>query len=333
MASVLLFLGILLVAAIVFIVGAIFAYNRRLDKIARGEERDTHNPIPEPQTTVSGVYRVILMGLVVASFLMISTLNGKINALQSTLFRMESQQNGLQSELMELKEQIENQDKVVWGFTWEIGAPDYVSQTAEVEVSAMLREFSENTAVTFQMNGTQVPLIADEEGTFRGTFTGHFFEKYTNPMILVTENGKTVAEETEFPEEIFWNFFPMPGLECGFESDVTPGGKMKYSGWYKVITDRPEEIASASITYMSDGKDLKTMDITEEAHNLTEITLEKGLDVKKDLTFRIEITTKEGYKIVNQQAVIFEASPDYEEKDSLVILDASGKTVWEDDFK
>ena len=333
MASVVVYLGILLAAGIVFAVIGIFAYNRRLDKIARGEERDTHSSIPEPGTTVNGVYRVVLMILVVASFLIINALNGKINALQSTLLRMESQQNGLQDELRELKEQIENQDKVVWGFTWEIGEADYTGQTAEVEVSARLKEYTDNTAVVFQVNGMQVPLTADGDGNFRGTFTGHLFERYENPMVLVTEDGRTAAEETDFPEEIFWNFFPMPGLECNLQSDGAPGGKMKYSGWYKVITDRPEEIASAQITYMSEGRDLKTIDITEEAHNLTQIELEKGLDVKTDLTLRIEITTKEGYKIENVQAVIFEASPDYEEKDSLRILDAAGKIVWEDDFK
>ena len=331
MTSIAIYLGIVFVAAIVFVVIGFYAYNRRLDRIARGEERDTHSPIPEPSATISGA--TVLMILAVVTFLIINALNNKINALQLSLSRMESKQNAVQSELEELKEQIENKDKVVRNFTWKFGEPDYAVQTAEAAVFASLKEYSDDTSVAFQVNGRTVQLAAEGGGNYRGTFTGPLFERYLNPVILVTENGKTVAEAVEFPEEIYWDLFPVPGFECSFESGTKPNGKFEYGGWYRIITDEPEEIVPATITYMSNGQDLKTMDITEEAHNRTEITLEKGLDVKRDLTFRLEITTKEGYKIVEQQVMIFEASPDFEDEDYLKILDPAGNLLWEDYYQ
>ena len=329
MASIAVYLIIMLVLAVVIIFVCIYAYNRRMDKITSGELRDTHSSIPEPGTTVSAVYKIVLMAIVIITFFMISSANGKLNTLQNQLRNMESQQNQMTSQIYDLERQLEESGKRVKYSDYEILNPDYEARTADVKVTVSLNEYADDTEIFLNMNGKEVPLTKSAAGTWSGQFTANFFEEFAEPLICIREGGRTVTEYADFPEYIFWNFIPTPNLECKFDSDVNAAGKLKYEGWYRILLDDPKEIESASITYMTDGRDLKTMDITDEVRNRTEITLEKGLDLKKDLTFRIELVTKSGYKVENQIMVVYDATQEFD-SDYLKIMDLQGNVLWED---
>ena len=60
---------ILLAVAALTVLFSIVIYNRRLDRVTRGEERDTHSAIPEPRTTAGVIYRIVLMVLAVITLL------------------------------------------------------------------------------------------------------------------------------------------------------------------------------------------------------------------------------------------------------------------------
>ena len=107
MSSLIIYIIIVLVLAAVIVALSVYAYNRRLDRIARGEERDTHSAVPEPRTTVSVLYRTILMGVVIVSLLTVSALSGKINALQSSLNELRSNQNSMNWDLESIRQQLE----------------------------------------------------------------------------------------------------------------------------------------------------------------------------------------------------------------------------------
>ena len=49
---------VMIAIASVIVVISLIAYNRRLDRIARGEVHGTHNAIPEPGTTAGITYKV-----------------------------------------------------------------------------------------------------------------------------------------------------------------------------------------------------------------------------------------------------------------------------------
>ena len=95
------------------------------------------------------------------------------------------------------------------------------------------------------------------------------------------------------------------------------------------MPDHTEDIEKATVTYMTSKKDIKTLDITKETLNHERITLEKGLPLEKDLTFRTEIYTKSGFKIVEYSAMIFEAG--YDDYDRTEIYDKDGRLLWKDD--
>lgn len=325
--SILLFILIALAAAIILF--CVTAYNRRLDKITSGQLHDTHSSIPEPSTTVNIIYKSLLIVFVIIALFSASASSGLLLSIQQNLSDLQSSQYQMTQEIRELQDQLERSNKLVSSFEYELTDPDYEKKTAEAKYTLRLRKYSADTVVTLMINGQEIPLSQDQAGTFSGHFTAHFFDDYANPMILVTENGITESEKADFPEYVFWNFLPMPSFNCQFTSN-TFFGRMKAKGSYTLVIDSPNEIASASITYLTGGRELKTLDITRQVLGQEEIPLEEGLALEKDLTFRTEITTQSGLRIVEQSAMIYEAPTHLDEVNFLRILDQDGNIIWED---
>lgn len=326
------YLIIMLAVAAGIVAACIVAYNRRLDRIASGEIRDTHSSIPEPRTTAGVLYRIILMVVVVLALFSISAANGKLTSLQSRVNQLQSEQSQLVSEIEDLQTQLEQSTYSVANSWWEYDNVDLDAGTAEVVYTARLKQHAEDTAVTLEFNGKSIPLERETPGSFTGRFTVGLFEDLGQPFLCITENGVTKGESAELPDYVFWEFLPMPSYSCQFESGASLG-KMKYSGSYAVLAKGPEEIETASVTYLSGGRELKTLDITEEVRDGKTITLEKGLNLEKDLTFRLELVTKTGYRIVDQTVMIYDSSIDTELLDYLRILDRDGNVVWEDGYR
>ena len=78
-------LPIIIISALVIIGVIIFAYNKRLDKVVKGEVHDIHSNIPEPKTAISTTYQAVLMILVVILVLNLFSMGNKINSLENEL--------------------------------------------------------------------------------------------------------------------------------------------------------------------------------------------------------------------------------------------------------
>ena len=326
-----LFLIIIAVAAILTVFIAIRAYNRRLDRIANGELHDTHSPVPEPNTTVGAAYRTVLLVIVVVLLLTVSAMNGKLISMQNTLNNVCSSQNQLKDELSMLREQAEQGLRRA-SSSWEILNADCESRTCEVEFFAELREYTQDTLVSLYLDDREIPLEPYAAGDYRARFTADLFGTWDRAVLCVTEDGRTVTEETDFPQGLFWESLPMPGIQCHFSSDVVKG-KMKYDGAYTILADHTEDIESVTVTYLSGGRELKTLDLTEATLTGRETVLEKDLPIDKDLTFRIEIVTKSGFRIIDQSVMVYEATPDFEGTEFRMILDRDGNTLWKDKYR
>jgi len=322
----------LLLAALIIVIISIVVYNRRLDRVARGEVRDTHSSIPEPGTTTGVVYRVILMGVLILTFFTVSSLSGKISSLESMVNSLRSETNQLSYEVNVLRQELEMERETIADSYMEVLDIDYEAGTADILYEVTLSSYSEDTSVSLQLGDASFALASSVPGTWTAELTCSLYASFYDARLLVTENGQTANLSADFPEDLVWYAFPLPSLSCSFSSG-TRFGKLTYEGSYTVIADQLEQIESVTITYLTAGKELKTMDITEETRNQTLIELEKGLELDTDLTFQIEITTKDGFRIIDKMTVIYIASPDFSETDSLRILDPNGRVVWEDDYK
>ncbi|MBP5291470.1 MAG: hypothetical protein J6Y90_02480 [Lachnospiraceae bacterium] len=318
--------------AIIFVVGviaALYAYYKRSNKSGEGKSSDIYNPPPETQNRSGGSYLVILTVLATFTCIIVSTVTGRLSVMQRNISDLQTSQDRLVRRIDELMERLEQGEKYVESCSWEILNPDFASYTADVDYTVRLRQYTEGTQVVLSLNGMDIPLEQSSAGVYRTSYRVGLFDTYDMPIIRITEDGKTTTEEGDFPYYIFEYILPRPNLTCTFSSGGFLG-KRDYKGSYTLHAEPLEDVQSVTVTYMTSGRDLKTIDITEQTLKEERIELEEGLDLDKDLTFRIEINTKSGFKVVEQTVMIYDTSVSHEMKDFMRVYDRDGKLLWDE---
>ncbi|MBR2520893.1 MAG: hypothetical protein IKE62_01755 [Oscillospiraceae bacterium] len=321
---------IVFIAAAVTILVGVLAYNKRLDKIARGEARDTHSAIPEPRTTVGVAYRTVLMVLVVIMQLTVSSLSGKISSMQNTINDLTSRQNSLNFDLQNMVNNLEEQQKLVQSCSVDVVSADNGNRTAVVRCSVSLKRYSEGTGAVLVLGDREVVLTREAGGVFAAEFTVGWFEQFNEPKLVVTEDGVSVAEDLDdMPQFILWDIVPMPYMSSSFTSGKR-FGKLTYEGSFAIGTDRPQDVESVSLSYLTGGRVLKTMDVTQETMDGTTITLEQGLKLESDLTLRVELVSKTGLVIIDQYTVIYDSASFFGDMNYTTITDLDGTVLWDE---
>ena len=327
MANISFFVLILLGIAAAIVIISIILYNKHLDKITRGEIHDTHSALPEPGAAASVIYKIVLMIVTIVVVFSIGTVTSTLFSMQSSLRQMELSQDRLSREISDLSRQLTEQGSLVRTYDWEFMNPDFSTMTAQLRYSVTLKQYSDDMVVSLNLNGKETKLSREGAGVYGGTFSVGFFERYGDTVLCVTENGKTITEETDFPDYAYWNFLPLPSVCANFTSDYH-GGKLTYGGSYWIEMNSLEEVKSVKLSYLTDGQVIKTMDVTKEIADHETIELEKGLKLKKDLTFRIEVEMKNGFKVEQQTLMIYATDFNLEDSEHFKVYDADGKLVW-----
>ena len=249
---------------------------------------------------------------------------------QNSINNLRSTNDDLYREINELHRDMTEQYKKTSCTGWDPLSYDPGSNTAELKLYVTLKEYSKDTEVSAYLNGGYITLTRGDAGEFTATVTAGLFDQYRDARLIINDNGRICTEDYDFPEELFWEYLPMPSFQSTFDSNYQLG-KLTYSGSYSVTpASHPEDIKSATLTYMTGGRDLKTIDITDKIQTGEWIDLDKGLDVDKDLSFRTEISTKDGFKITKTIVMIY-AADGTEYKDGVTISDANGNTLYSEE--
>ena len=330
MSRIAVYIILLIVVAIIITVISIIAYNKRLDRITKGEVRDAHSNVPEPQTTAGFTYKVVLIVLSIIALLTISRVNGMIDGLNHTINNLQSQLHLMSMDMLELKESVEQSDNLVSNLSYEIAGEDMEKKTVDLNFSLNLKQYSENTKVTISLGNHEAQLKKTTPGTFSGKITVDLFGFYDQLKVCIAEDNITKVESSDFQQYLFWNVLPMPRLECNLESKESRG-KIKCNGWYSLAFDNPEKIEFAAIAYVVDGKELEDFDATTEVKNGTKINLDKDMTVTSSLALKVDILTKDGYRISTQHVLAYSASPEYVDDDYERIFDSDRNLVWDNE--
>ena len=327
MSAIGLYLIILLIIGVVAVAIGIAAYRMRLNKVARGELRDTHSAIPDPSTTANAIYKIVLMVVAALSLIYISSLHTRITDLTHQVSNLDST---LQVAQRELYEYIEQSGKRVSAIGMDFSDLNSKDNTVKIHFSTQLKEYSDDTEVTLNVGGKSIKLDRASAGTYDATFTSGIFEPYTEAALHIKDGSKTTVEsiEYEFPEWIYWDVLPVPGLQMQWgESPIR--GKTTGDESYFICIDHTEDIKSVSVTYVTGGLDYKTIDVTSEVINDQTMAFEKGIPTNQDLALRIEIITKSGFKITSQQTVIWVSDSEDAVGDFLTIQDMDGNVLYD----
>jgi hypothetical protein len=321
---------LIIVALIIFVI--IFRYNRHLDKVAKGEVHDTHSSIPEPRTAAGVSYKIVLMVIVIMTFIGVSTVSGIVSSMQSRMNNLEYDNRNLNILINQMQEDIKKQSSHVEEFTYNLGDADLGTYTVPVDTKLVLKEYTEDTDVALVAGGNTYEMNNDGNGIYSLRIDRSIFDDDYEARIVIKEPGRNYSEYVDFPSSLYYDYFPMPNLNCSF-SYYSRLGKMVTEGNYTMLMGDNDDIESVTATYICDGQDIKSVDITDETFNQETIYLDKDLDVKRDLSIRFTIVTKSGFRIEQQQMMIYEDANYPDDYEYCRIYDPNGKLLWEDDFK
>ena len=298
------------------------AYNRHLDKVVRGEERGTHSSLPDPASAADGIYKAVLAGICAALAIMTGALGGQISSLNSEV-------GGLRSEIRSLRQELEEKEEessLVQDVSFEVRDPNYKKMTARVSYKVLLKQYSEDTSLTLRLDDREIPLEPLGSGTYGADFKLGIFDRFGEEVLSITKEGITRTEDPRCSFTPFWDLLPLPSLEFAISHPLFS----KYGGSIRVCTEYPSEIKEAYLTYLTEGRDLQTVDITEEARSQEYIDLDKGLKIGNDLTARIRLVTENGLVITDQSVLIHRDGTDLDSLEYFRIEDQEGKVLWED---
>ena len=299
------------------------AYNRHLDRVVRGEERGTHSSLPDPASAADGIYKAVLAGICAALAIMTGALGGQISSLNSEV-------SGLRSEIRSLRQDLEEKAEegtsLIQDVSFEVRDPNFKKMTARASYKVLLKQYSEDTSLTLRLDDREIPLESQGHGAYGADFKLGLFDRFEEEVLAITEDGITRTEDPCCSFTPFWDLLPVPSLECSLS--FSPFSK--YGGSFRISTEFPEDIKEASLTYMTEGRDLKNVDVTEKVRSQDYIDLEKGLKIGNDLTARICLVTESGLVITDQSVLIHRDGTDLDTLESLRIEDQEGNVLWED---
>ncbi|MBP8969127.1 MAG: hypothetical protein KBG42_07590 [Lachnospiraceae bacterium] len=330
--SIALFLIAILIFAAIGILISIIRYNRHLDKVTKGEVHDTHSAIPEPRIAAGISYKTVLMLILILILFMVSTVSGIVATLQERMNNLESDMGILQNQLYQMQLSIEKNSSRIESFTYNLSDLRTDDYTVIVGTEALLKEYSDETVVQLVVGDAVYDLSDKGNGIFYADIERSIFDDANESKLIIKEPGKNYTEMVDFPACLVYEYLPMPSYECCFNSNEILG-KTKVEGDYTPVVYGTEDIESVTVTYLSDGKELETVDITQETLTRTPISIERTVPSGQDFTFRIEVITKSGFRIAEQSLMLYSRTDYPDDYEYLRVYDMNGNLLWEDDFK
>ena len=330
--------------AALFIIISIVIYNKYLDRIVSGKTHDSHNPLPEPKTTISVVFKLMILSFVILILLGVSTLivnisemKDEIVSLKDTIHDLDNETNHLTSELENIKNEMNASASAFSDLIYNISKVDYDKYSVTYDVQLTLKNYNESTTVYFILSDEKTELKSEGDGVFSGSVNCSFFNcDGDEAQINVIYRGISSVYPTDFTGYLlFYDYLPNPYVQTApdFISGYTDD-KFEAEGDFYINLGNYENVKSVSLSYMSDNKILKTIDVTESVLSKKNITLDNDLDLVDDISVFIEVTTKNGTRITYAdtlgEAYPVGTDPDHLEfmKYSLFIYSPSGELLF-----
>ena len=300
-------------------------YKRRMKKILKGEARDTHIPVPEPRTTLKMFYCLIMLTFTLSIMGGISSLDSALRAQNDKIDRLSSGQ-------YEILQRLDDMEKHIKSSSFEITDIDTENMTFEFEYSLLLKEYSDNTEVSLKMtDGSIYPLINHKDGTFSNKIKTDIlkdcsYDEYGEVMLIISENGKKVTDSEYLPvrpDDIlpFASYQRLKYDERLYDDIFKAVAK----GTYSVIYNRAEDLSSVSVTYLKDGKEYKTEDITDKVLSGSDIAFPDKLTAENEIALHLYAVTKSGLITEERNTIVSGDDCD----DYRRLLDQDGNILWE----
>ena len=274
-------------------------YLRRLNRIAREEVRERHSIIPEPKNLMAAVYKLIVLGLFITIFVMElkdnTELKDQVHDLQIDIFHLKESQKSMTNTLDSMTNMLYSIDENVAGIVGPVSDAffdtdkiDYENETADIDFYVVLKDFSEETEVSIDLNGLTVPLKGNKTGIYSGKTTLDLFDYIDRSSITVKKGRKETTTDFKLYGYVCENVLDFPEVSFEHEDTINENGRLC------IHPSDLKNIESATLTYFADDLE-KTIDVTEQAVNEVFFDVDPDLHVDMILQIRLDLKTETGY--------------------------------------
>ena len=329
---------ILLIAAAVGGV-VVWLYRKRMNRALTEEKSTAHTRLPAPADTLSGIYKLVILGLIV--WICISM--GKLNSLQQDIENLQSltasNSNSINYELENFKNDLLKANSKVSSYTRTCSDLNTSDNTCMIKHTIRLKSFADNTEVIFvSADGQEVKMEKTGAGRYEANIKTALFKEFTGDLgITIKENGVNYYEALEDEkfygtEPAYWQEY-IPYIDGEFGTDTTYTGdnlnirNIILFSMYK----REYNITSAKVVIEKNGSVVDTIDAMDSfivPYGPIEISVQKDYELteKDNVSTKLIITTAEGYTL-EQLLHEKKGTMNVSYGNSFVIKDATGNVV------
>ena len=259
------------------------------------------------------MYNIIILVLVISNLFIISNTISIVSETKSEMKELRRIQREMYDEidklwylLDEYKEDFKEELSNIADISIEEKNVDYDNYLVTYDINVTLKDYYDETSVIFKYGDNSEILETNYPGSYTGTIKCSFFEDNDNGAVLIMKTPTyDKVENVNFTASyLVYDYLPIPTIVSHVDSGITADPKLKEDrfeaeGSFDVLVTNQEIVDSVSLTYVSNNKELKTIDITRDVKDETAIELDKDLTLENDISVFIEITTKNGTKITN----------------------------------
>lgn len=255
---------------IAIIIGGIYMliYDRKINKALR-ENNGKHISMPDVRSVIIFILVVVLFYGVYSTKnkteFIYDEMIGEFRSLEYDMNALRNNMSAISQELYELK----NANKNVQSFSYDVASCDAENVKVTYNLEIILKQYSQSTKVSLNINDKVVELNGDLSGKYTGQFTVSMFEAIYGPITVSIDNdGMVTNEEVDniFPNNGWKEYIPtlyaMPvfgyeydydkntiTLDNNLELGVINVGESHFTDLYLEIAVKGEEVKKVEVGY------------------------------------------------------------------------------------
>ena len=302
-------LGILLIVVIGIGVLVVVLYRNKINRALREEQSGAHIRIPAPADTVNGLFKGVVLILLV--YICISM--GRLNSLQQEIENVKNDifnaTNSVNAGIEQLKEEMLKMNSKVYSYTSTCSSIDPSDNTCMVKHSIALKSFSDDTEVIFTAgDGKEERMVKTGEGKYEIELkTSLFKENSRENGVTIKENGistyETLIDENAYMGSEYWERY-IPSFYGGGSYDIHRNDNELEINRLSLFSDKKNNynIASAKLLIEKNGTEIDSIDAMESLKEtfgdiVFEVNKKYEISANDVVTVRFKVVTEEGYTL------------------------------------
>ena len=331
--------SVLIILGLAALIGAavIILYRVKVNRALQGKESGAHIGVPAPSDTLSGLFRIVILILLIVICINLGKLNTLLQEIENVRDNVQNNNSFITSEIGSLKADLAEINSRVYSYESDCTGIDVSDNTCTVRHTVRLKTFSDATEVFLTAgDDSEIKMTNTGLGRFEAELTaGLFSEMYYDPFITITENGTSSVETLSAysDEAYYWQMY-IPSLSAQAGTGIELQEKVCRIGTISAFSEYKHDyhIASARITVEKNGSEIDSMDVLSSfdvPFGFIEMPVNKEYPktAEDKINVRLILATEDGYTM-NLLLFSEEDGRHISYGNNFTITDRNGKQVY-----